>query len=595
MSQHEARVKRLLGQLIEDEQLSVLFQPIVSLDRQAIYGYEGLVRGPEHSLLNRPKFLFAAAAKYGRLRELDALCRKLIVREFARLQLPGCLFLNLSPGALTDPAFLRDPLLDQLRRYGVPPDRVVVEVAERSAADLARLRLPLQRCREWGFQIALEVSAADPSLGPFRTETTPDFLKLDRHCIQGLDQDQTQRQTLTAFLDTATALGCQVIFKGVETRTEYTFLLQLGAKLAQGFHFACPQKVPDTVAKREWFGEPRPRSIFSDQLTAALLVQTIPTVPSDMPVQDVGELFHADEGLPSVAVVRGLEVLGLIPRSEVLNLLASRYGRDLFGRLPVRDFLRKSTLMVDLETPLEEVSRLLTNAVDHHREEFLVTDGGRLVGKGTLLDLLRTITEVQVNRARYANPLTLLPGNVVIQQRLGDFLKAGQPFHVAYCDLDHFKAYNDAYGYLRGDEVIQLLGRLLVQYADPERDFVGHIGGDDFIVLFRSPDWRERCFELLQTFEAVIPDQYSARDRCNGGIYGTDRDGQPRHFPFVALSIGVVPVTAPHPGISPELIAEWAAAAKAKAKEREGNALCVEDPRPGSGPTPGSRLAAGTY
>ena len=95
--------------------------------------------------------------------------------------------------------------------------------------------------------------------------------------------------------------------------------------------------------------------------------------------------------------------------------------------------------------------------------------------------------------ARYANPLTLLPGNVPIQEHIERLLQSQRPFAVAYCDLDHFKPYNDVYGYKRGDQVIQRLGRILVECAAPEVDFVGHIGGDDFIVVFENADWPERC------------------------------------------------------------------------------------------------------
>jgi diguanylate cyclase (GGDEF)-like protein len=207
----------------------------------------------------------------------------------------------------------------------------------------------------------------------------------------------------------------------------------------------------------------------------------------------------------------------------------------------------------------------------------MITENGRFVGKGTILDLLSTITDLQITRSRHANPLTLLPGNILIQQKLDEFLRNREDFFVAYCDIDYFKAYNDVYGYMRGDDLIQLVGRLLTESADPDLDFVGHIGGDDFIVLFRSADWRERCRKLLQTFETLAPDYYTAKDRQIGGIEVCDRYGEKRYFPFVALSIGILPVTASQSGLTKEDIAERASIAKRKAKEYCGNAMHVED------------------
>jgi diguanylate cyclase (GGDEF)-like protein len=99
---------------------------------------------------------------------------------------------------------------------------------------------------------------------------------------------------------------------------------------------------------------------------------------------------------------------------------------------------------------------------------------------------MREITQMQIHAARYANPLTQLPGNVPINEHIDRLLESGTRFWVCYFDLDHFKPFNDVYGYRRGDDVIQLTGNILTSNCDPDRDFVGHIGGDDFMVLFQS-------------------------------------------------------------------------------------------------------------
>jgi diguanylate cyclase (GGDEF)-like protein len=98
-------------------------------------------------------------------------------------------------------------------------------------------------------------------------------------------------------------------------------------------------------------------------------------------------------------------------------------------------------------------------------------------------DLLRLISTLQMNAARYANPLTLLPGNTPICEQIDLLIQASASFVVCYLDLDHFKPFNDVYGFQKGDEVIQLTARLISK-ACGMFDFVGHIGGDDFIVLF---------------------------------------------------------------------------------------------------------------
>lgn len=126
------------------------------------------------------------------------------------------------------------------------------------------------------------------------------------------------------------------------------------------------------------------------------------------------------------------------------------------------------------------------------REGFIVTERSRYVGLGTGDRLVRAVTEARVEAARHANPLTFLPGNIPINLHIQRLLEGRAGFVACYADLNNFKVFNDHFGYWRGDEMIRLLARLTVAHADPYVDFVGHIGGDDFLILFQSSDWRER-------------------------------------------------------------------------------------------------------
>lgn len=580
MSTPPAHVRALLDQLIAQEDLHVLFQPIVALDRQSIHGYEGLVRGPEHSLLHKPNVLFAAAAKYQRLAELDFLCHKMIARQFAKLKLKGLLFLNIDPGTPSDPGFIPGQTLVYLKSYAIDPERVVIEITEtRPIPEWSVCRTALQHYRQLGFRVALDDLGTGYSSLKLWSELRPDLVKLDREFIQDVDQDATKRQFIHSLLEIAKSQNCQIVAEGIEHKREYAALRQLGITLAQGRYFAAPTATPTPTLDPRLFSERAHRPATQHHRTAAALLREVPPIAPELPVRDVGELFRTQDRLHALAVVDRGQPLGIIPRDHLMNVLASRYGLDLHGRKPIREFLTQAALMFDLHTPLEDISRRLTGAEGHYTDEFILTTEGVYLGLGSLLDLLRAITDLQVHRARYANPLTLLPGNLLIQQTLDDWLGQDEPFWMAYCDLDHFKAYNDVYGYARGDELIQLTGRLLLEFSDPERDFVGHIGGDDFIVLFRSPAWRQACEQVLHTFASLVPNHYSPEDRQRGGIAASDRYGQKRQFPFVALSIGVLPIAPGCCDLSEETISAWASHAKKQAKQQEGNSLHIEDPQ----------------
>ncbi|MES2554370.1 MAG: GGDEF domain-containing protein, partial [Pseudomonadota bacterium] len=219
---------------------------------------------------------------------------------------------------------------------------------------------------------------------------------------------------------------------------------------------------------------------------------------------------------------------------------------------------------------------LITNMEPHHLSNgFIITENGKYLGMGGGHDLLREITQMQINAARYANPLTMLPGNVPISEHMDRLLEAEVTFYACYCDLDSFKPFNDAYGFRRGDELIQLVGKLLSQAIDSELDFVGHVGGDDFIVLFQSEDWQTRCEAILAELKKVIPDFYDKSDQALGGLESEDRQGNKLFYPYVSMSIGAVRVD-PASFPSHHEISSATAFAKKQAKKLTGNSLFLE-------------------
>jgi diguanylate cyclase (GGDEF)-like protein len=205
---------------------------------------------------------------------------------------------------------------------------------------------------------------------------------------------------------------------------------------------------------------------------------------------------------------------------------------------------------------------------------FVITENGRYLGIDTTRDLIREITQLQINAARYANPLTLLPGNVPITEHIERLLGAGTAFCACYCDVDNFKPFNDVYGYHKGDEIIRLTARVMSQQCDPERDFIGHIGGDDFIVLFQSMDWEHRCRMALEQFALHVPTLLSEEDRARGGLMSEDRRGEETFFPFPTLSIGAVVVHTNE--LTSHFEVSAAADAKKQAKRIAGNSLFTE-------------------
>lgn len=147
-----------------------------------------------------------------------------------------------------------------------------------------------------------------------------------------------------------------------------------------------------------------------------------------------------------------------------------------------------------------------------------------------------------------ASPLTRLPGNIAIERSLNRRLRERTTFVMCYIDLDNFKSYNDRYGYIKASELLKETGQVIyeavVRQDDPEA-FVGHIGGDDYVVIASANKAEAVCREIINNFDALIPAYYSNEDRSAGAIKGIDRYGAPRNFPLVSISIAALTC---HPG-----------------------------------------------
>jgi diguanylate cyclase (GGDEF)-like protein len=144
---------------------------------------------------------------------------------------------------------------------------------------------------------------------------------------------------------------------------------------------------------------------------------------------------------------------------------------------------------------------------------------------------------------RSANPLTGLPGNILIQKKIKQRISAQDKFAVLFVDLDNFKSFNDVYGFLKGDLVIRMVGEILIEVIDKDgnpSDFVGHIGGDDFIVV-TTPDKVDLiCKHVITKFDSQIYLYYREEDSKKGYIVAVDRQGKMHKVPIMTISIGVV-------------------------------------------------------
>ena len=229
--------------------------------------------------------------------------------------------------------------------------------------------------------------------------------------------------------------------------------------------------------------------------------------------------------------------LELIRNNQFIVLLLS-LGGFLGGLIGMAFAAHQAARIVDR---LRQATRYLGDVVldEMSPDDFL------LASDGLDREIQDMMLKIKNSQQRYldASPLTRLPGNMAIEQVLKDKMEHGEKFALCYIDLDDFKAFNDKYGYAKGSDLIKMTGEVLYrakdEYAD-QQDFVGHIGGDDF-VLITSPDKVESvCQAILDEFDSLIPEYYLPEDRTIGFIEGPDRYGVMRRFPIMSITIAVV-------------------------------------------------------
>ncbi|MDE2211129.1 MAG: GGDEF domain-containing protein [Betaproteobacteria bacterium] len=594
----------LLKDILQTGQLTALFQPIVDLSTAEIFGYEGLIRGPSNSPLHSPLSLLKAAAECGLQYKIERLCHQVLVQRFLELRLPGKLFLNISPDVLVQHSLQEGQSGMALVDSRLASTQIVMELTEgERIVDYGAEKLgnAVNRCCDEGFSVAIDDLGEGFSSLRLWSELRPAFVKVDRHFVQNIEHDPVKAQFVRSILEIARRAKCEVIAEGIETHSELMLVKSLGVALGQGYYFARPHANPSLVVQenvvrtiKSFMGQPvhGETSWGRDAIVARDVIHKISPVTTHQTNEEVFRLFEENPQVESIPVIKeGGVPVGLITRSALIGSFAQPYRHELFGKKSCTLYMDAKPLLVDKTATVQEISKVLGSAERRHlMQGFIVTDNGRYFGIAHGQDLIRVITEMQIQAAKYANPLTQLPGNVPIHEHLDGLLRARIPFAACYCDLDHFKPYNDVYGFTAGDSIIQMTANILAGVCDRDQDFLGHIGGDDFIILFQSRDWEARCQDALDEFGIAIRSCFSEEDLERGGYFTENRQYEREFHPLTSLSVGAVLVP---PGLFSSYmeVSRLAAGAKKQAKRMAGNSLFVNrryEPSREAGPLPSS-------
>jgi len=548
----EQKTYHELEKILQCKEIKAVFQPIVSLVDGEVFGYEALSRGPQGSLLEKPDVLFPAAEQFNKLWELEFLCRS---KAFARgngLPKDKMLFVNVDPKIINDPRFQKGVTLEMLAHYKIDVSNIIFEITEKnSIEDYRSFRKVLDNYTSQGYQIAIDDAGSGYSGLKLLAEIRPQYIKIDMDLVRNIDKDSLKQALIKAFYEFSLMTNMKIIAEGIETIDELNTIINIGIPYGQGYLLQRPAAeflgISPTV--KEFIiskNHRKEQEVFHTPLTMPI---------GEISRRDQGfsalltggqalDYFNDNPNVMGITILQGDTPVGLLMKNKFLTHLATKFGVAVYMDRPVGLLIDKNFLAVDYNTPLEQVSKLaIAREEDSLYDYIVITQSDQYYGITTVKRLLEKTTDMEIKRAKYSNPLSGLPGNILIEEKLKLVIDAGQPYAVLYFDLDNFKAYNDVYGFDNGDKILCMTAQIIqAQFKNSNimDVFVGHIGGDDFIAILKDINVVPACQMIIDYFDVRVRGFYKEEDKKQGYIVAKNRHGVEENFPIVSLSIAVL-------------------------------------------------------
>ncbi|WP_433869338.1 GGDEF domain-containing protein [Saccharopolyspora sp. CA-218241] len=485
------------------------FQPLINIRTGAIVAVEALARPAGAHVQD----LFRTAARERRLTDLDVELARAAVSAAADHGNLLPLHLNLFGGTVATDLARLELLRDRLHEVGRRPRDVTLEIGPPfGRLDQKALVAAAGSLREQGFGLALDgIGEGDASL-TLIADLGPAMVKLDRAVVTGLPDDEARVALVDSLRHLCEATGGRLVAEGVESERQLSALRRHGVRLVQGKLLAPAARRPPTAAT-----VPGVAAEVTDPQGPGLdVLATGPRVTEFLSPATVLSLdVTADE-------VRGVladhpEISGVvlvddrnrprhtIDRNRFLLAVTGPYGHALHATRPASRLADEPRVVTTATTAMEALS-LVTRA-DPYRmydDAVVVDESGGCLGAVRAGDLIRGMADLKVEEAAALNPLTRLPGSDAIARDVARRIEAGEVFAVSWLDIDGFKAVNDTVGFSAGDDLIRAIGRSLTDAATALGSVhVGHVGGDDFLLIADLDD-------LVKLAEALLDPPRSA-------------------------------------------------------------------------------------
>jgi EAL domain-containing protein (putative c-di-GMP-specific phosphodiesterase class I)/GGDEF domain-containing protein len=538
-----------LDRILSTQDISTVFQPIVSLCDGKIIGYECLSRGPISSSLYSPDLLFETAAKYNRLWDIELLCRVKAIERAGDIEKDKFLFINVDPHILKDEKFKQGFTKEFLAKHNMSPETIIFEITEKtSIEDYKTFKAALKNYVDQGYKIAIDDTGSGYSGLKMLSETKPHFVKIDMDLIRDIDKDFFKQALIKCFVSLAEVTGMKLIAEGIETKEELLTLIDLRVYAGQGYYLRRPadsfEDISEDIIELMVNYNKTKNNIYSFGISNYVgdIARKDEAFTFNTPCFELKEYFDRT-CVSGACVTREGYPVGLLMKHTLDSSLATQYGVAVFLRRNISLVMDKKPLIVDYYSTVTEVSKAAMSRNNENLYDYvIVTKDNKYYGVVTIKNLLEYTTKLEYNYAKALNPLTALPGNLIIDSNLNEIINKDKELCLLYFDLDNFKIYNDIYGFESGDKIIRFTGLLIqnkVRTMFPYDNFIGHIGGDDFVSIVEGSidKCNYFCKNIIEEFDSEILRFFNDTDRINGYIEAVDRKGNIDKFNLTSLSI----------------------------------------------------------
>lgn len=541
------------------EAIDFAFQPIVNINSGMCFGVEALLRDYNKAGFNSINDFFDTAYEEKILYKVELMLREKAIKKFIEVENYEeiKLFINIDNRLLEMADYSPGNTSKILKTYNISSNVICIEISERhEIKSTIETKSVLNLYKQQRYKIAIDDFGTGFSGLEMLYHSEPDFIKIDRFFISGIEKDFKKRLFISNIISMAHTLGIMVIAEGVEKKEEFYICRDIGCDFVQGYLIQRPtQNVNEIKLKNEETFKLKnedKREKISEKEFIGEKIEKIESIYIDMNIADVFEIFKNNKEYDFFPVLsREEEPLGIIKEKNIKDYIFSPFGKEVLRKKIIEknlyDFISECS-SVETNLKIENILEIFSS--DDNGEGIIVTENGKYSGFLTSKQLLKIIYEKKLLDARDQNPLTKMNGNFKIEKYLNNIFtnKSKNKYILCYFDFDSFKPFNDKYGFRQGDRAIIMFSELLNKYFTDENIFKGHIGGDDFFIGAEVEGKEEadkihkKIKDICIKYKKDVAVFYETKDRENGFILSRDREGKKKKFKLLSVSAAVIEV-----------------------------------------------------